>query len=247
MKTTIFFLLFSVSSVLVSAQTNGMLTVSTTTSPTLCPGYGTNNVSAIWIENEAGNFIKSMWVSGTKRTKKLLIWYPSSVRNVVDAVTCATETTYGPRTCTWNGTDTFGIKVPDGRYRVRMELTDNNINYVTPNLFSADFVKSGEAVLLSPADVPSFAATTIKWVPVTVNSLGRNDISSLYVVLPNHTKSDVYVSGLDVLKLEVLSLNGKILLKSNQQRVDLSSLSLGSYLIHVITSKGSFVKKVVKE
>ena len=234
-----------------SAQTKGALTVSTTTSATSSPGRFGNldvNVTAIWIENESGNFIKSLFVSGTKRTKKLLTWYSSAVRNTVDAVTCATEIGYGLHTCSWNGTDTMGVQVPDGIYKVKMELTDNNITYVTPNLFSATFTKGAEIYISTPPDVPSFSSTTISWAPVGSTGLNLiDDISNRYSIYPNPTKSSIFVSGLNVQQVEIFSLNNKSILKSNQQKINLEALIPGVYLAHIKTANGTFVKRIIKK
>ncbi|NTV89142.1 MAG: hypothetical protein HGA22_02080, partial [Clostridiales bacterium] len=56
-----------------------------------------------------------------------------------------------------------GTLVPDGTYKVRMELTDKN---ATGNFSTFTFTKGANPDNLTPANVPSFASISINWEPV---------------------------------------------------------------------------------
>lgn len=138
------------------------LTVSVTTS-TAGGGYAPRNVVAIWIENNAGQFVKTLTVYAQARASDLTNWSSSSGGNKVDAVTGATQSNYGTIYGVWNGTDVSGTVVADGTYKVCMELTDKGS---TGNFSAFPFTKGTAAVTLTPGNVSSFSSISIKWVPL---------------------------------------------------------------------------------
>lgn len=144
-----------------TTTTNG-LSVSVATS-TAGGSYSPRNVVAIWVENSAGTFIKSMTVYAEARKYDLTRWSTASAGNTVDAKTGATQSSFGTVTGTWNGKDTKGTIVPDGSYKVCMELTDKQ---GTGNFSSFAFTKGTTAVTLAPANVSSFSNISIKWMPL---------------------------------------------------------------------------------
>lgn len=142
-------------------QTAGTLSVSTLTSTT-GGGYAPNNVLAIWIESSSGSFVKSLLVYAAARKYDLTNWNASSSGNTTDAITGATQSSFGTRTCTWDGTNTSGIIVGDGTYKVCMELTDKSS---TGNFSSFSFTKGTAASTLTPSNVSSFSNISIAWTP----------------------------------------------------------------------------------
>jgi hypothetical protein len=142
-------------------NTAGALTISTLTS-TAGGNYSPKNIVAIWIQNSSGVFVKSLLVYAATRINYLTNWVSNSSKNVVDATTGATQSSYATRACTWNGTNISGAVVPDGVYKVCMELTDKN---GTGNFSSFTFTKGPTAVTLSPSNVPSFSNISIVWTP----------------------------------------------------------------------------------
>ena len=141
-----------------SANSTGTLSVSVLT---VAPGggYAPKNVVAIWIETNAGVFVKSLLVYANARKADLTTWYPNSVGNVVNAVTGATQSSNTTRTCTWNGTDVNGAVVLDGTYLVCMNIADGKTAFA-----SFPFVKSTAAVTLTPANVTGFSNISISWI-----------------------------------------------------------------------------------
>ena len=141
-----------------SANSTGTLSVSVLT-VSLGGQYSPKNVVAIWIETNAGVFVKSLLVYANARKSDLTTWYPNSGGNVVNATTGATQSSNTTRTCTWNGTDVGGAVVVDGTYKLCMNLADGQ------NAFSSfAFTKGTAAVTLSPANVTGFSNISINWV-----------------------------------------------------------------------------------
>ena len=122
-------------------------------------GYAPKNVVAIWIETNAGVFVKSLLVYANARKVDLTTWYPNSAGNVVNAVTGATQSSNTTRTCTWNGTDVSGAVVLDGTYKVCMNIADGKTAAA-----SFPFTKGTTAVTLTPANVTGFSNISISWV-----------------------------------------------------------------------------------
>lgn len=247
-----FFLLLFLTSILTSnaqsdkastnASTTGLLTVSTSTSQ-VWGGYQPNNIVAIWVEDSSGKFVKTLMVYAEVRLNYLTHFMTSADNNRVDAISGATQTTFGVLNCTWNGTDVTGVNVADGSYSIKMELTDDDL---TGNYSSFSFVKGVSPQTLNPADVPSFSKTTIKWVP-TNTAIDDLKFGNLYSVYPNPTKSSVFVSGTDIKEIELCTLSGKRIFITSEQSVNLGMLPKGIYLAKVKTSKGTVIKKITKE
>jgi len=141
-----------------SANSTGTLSVSVTT---VAPGggYSPKNVVAIWIQTNTGVFVKSLLVYANARKADLSTWYPNSSGNTVNAVTGATQSSNGTRTCTWNGTDVSGNVVVDGTYLVCMNIADGKTAFA-----SFSFTKGTAAVTLSPANVTNFTNISISWI-----------------------------------------------------------------------------------
>jgi len=142
----------------VSANSTGTLTVSVLTA---APGggYSPKNVVAIWIQTNAGVFVKSLLVYANARKSDLTTWYPNSTGNVVNATTGATQSSHATRTCTWNGTNVSGAVVVDGTYKVCMNVADGKTTFT-----SFAFTKGLTAVTLTPANVTGFSNISIGWV-----------------------------------------------------------------------------------
>jgi len=239
-KITLLFLLAIVG--FMSAQTQGTLSISTTTSQTTSAQYAPNNIVAIWIVNSSGTFVKSTLVYAATRQQYLSTWVTNSAQNKVDATTGATQTSHGTRTSTWNGKSVSEVVVPDGTYSVKMELTDKN---GLGNVGTFAFTKGPVAQTLTPASVPSFSNITITWTPVAT---GLEDVgfSKLFSVYPNPTKSTIYVNGVDIQKIEICTVAGENVLTSTTQNIDLSALPKGMYLAIITANGGTVVKKFEK-
>lgn len=116
-------------------------------------GPGSNQY-AIWIENEKGEFVKTLFVTsytskgrsrGGEKAQRGYIVRPTCVPvwvktskaeektdQQLDAVTGATPQNSGTQTFTWDFTDEQGKAVPKGTYKIKVEATlyfDSDIVY----------------------------------------------------------------------------------------------------------------------
>lgn len=151
----------------VNANSSGNLTVSTLTSAA-GGNYAPRNIVAIWVEDASGNFVKTLLVYANTYKQYLTHWKTKSQYNRVDAISGATVNSHATRVCTWDGTNTTGVVVPDGTYRICFELTDKN---ATGNYSYFEIEKDSVAHSLSPANVPSFSNISITWIPETINDI----------------------------------------------------------------------------
>lgn len=246
-KFTISLLLLSITSIVSLAQTTGELSVSVSTSST-GGNYAPRNILAIWIEDSEGNFIKTLLAYADRRMTHLNKWQAStnaigSEFNTTDAITGATKSSHTTRICGWNGTDYNGTIVSDGSYTVWMELTDKNS---TGNFSSFPFTKNENPNSQTPSNKPSFSSISIEWNPSgTVDSriVMEND---KFEIFPNPTNGIVNLQGTNLKEIEIRTISGKLLLKSNSQIIDISQLKNGIYLFSIITDNGITVKKLIK-
>ena len=112
--------------------------------------YSPRNVSAVWVVDGAGKFIRTLEENGYIRESHLGHWESVSGGSTVDAITGATNT--GPRAhdVAWDCTGLDHQPVPDGSYKMDAEFTTSN----TGGFFG------GQAPLLDvPFDLGSGAGT----------------------------------------------------------------------------------------
>lgn len=115
--------------------------------------YAPRNVGAVWIENGSNQFVKTLELWASKRSKYLTKWKAASASNTVDAVTSATKNSHVAHTDHWDGTDVNGNVVPDGPYHVYIEFTEFD---GTGKWTQMDFEKSPTAVDITPPDEQYF-------------------------------------------------------------------------------------------
>ena len=173
MKAFVFIILALFTGITVKSQTPGSLSVTVTTKASGQPrNYAPRNCIVVWVEDQNGNFIKTLLVNAQARRRNLSNWASAtkasgSIFNSVDAITGATNNSHGTRTCTWDGTDSKGKLVADGNYTIHMELSDTE----QPGLLSAyTFTKGPDPVNHMPADQRSFTSVSIRWVPQQLTS-----------------------------------------------------------------------------
>lgn len=153
-----------------SAQTEGILTVSVVTAPTLLQGrsYAPKNTVVIWIEDETGLFIKTLLAYGQIRINMLDHWEASSehggaIFDRTDAISGATRMNHDTLTCAWDGSDINGRLLPDGTYKILMELTDID---GTGNFSTYTFEKGKKKISQTPPDQTSFSSVILDWKPL---------------------------------------------------------------------------------
>jgi hypothetical protein len=232
-----------------NAQTSGELTVSATTSST-GGNFAPRNIVAIWVEDDAGNFVKTLLAYAQQRKTHLNTWQATTTEagspfNIVDAISGATRTSHATRTCTWDGTDFEGNPVADGPYTVWMELTDKN---ATGNFSTFTFTKGTEAESLSPSDVPSFASISIDWQPDPfVTGITGKATTDNFTIFPNPTSGRFEISGNEINEVEIRNLVGDLIYKGNSSQINISEEPKGIYLVKITSGKETKTTKIIKE
>lgn len=204
----------------VHAQTPGLLTFSFTSLPHT--SYtASKHVMAIWIENAAGNFIKTRIRNVGNGTKDHLpAWAVksggpannalSTLCNVSGASTGATLSAFSSHTITWDGTNAAGVMVPDGDYLVFIQETWNHGTAGTATR-SFSFTKGPTDVTLSPQADANFSNISLTW--IAQNTSAINDVASTdesTVVFPNPASGQsVTLNGSGFRQVEVYNSLGK--------------------------------------
>ena len=275
MKKSLFLFLLLSLFLSVAAQSNGTLTVTTTTiSPTKV--VKSRHVLAFWIEDSNGKMVNSMFYyngpnvnqEGADLTEWWLqigrLYINKNAMTNVDAITSATVGIHTVRTAYWGKTVPLS-SVPDGEYTVKMEMAvgvsgDGLSGYAIKDFKFTKGPSNSQGLLtrsisryipdfntgLFRDTIDCFTKTTINWVPVPT-ALDKVAYDNLFAVYPNPCKSTVFVNGVDIKQLEVLSMDNKLLLKFNQPNINLAGLHPGTYLLRIFTINGIVVKKIVKE
>lgn len=230
------------------SQTSGTLSVSISTKST-GGNYSPKNVMAVWIESNSGKFIKTLLVYGDKRKTHLNTWESStslagSTFNSVDAITGATQTNHGLRTCNWDGTDFNRINVPDGDYKLKIELTDKN---ETGNVASLNFTKGPNPYKLNSSNIPGFSSVSLNWTTENLTTFRQERGSSMdTVVYPNPGSGKFTILTKNVVSLKVTSLTGRVICVSETPTFDLTNQPNGIYFVTIKTNQENIVRKVIK-
>lgn len=167
------------------SQTEGEFIFSVLTSST--GEYSPRHLIAIWIENNSSSFVKTkIKYSSNDNLDHLGSWTSKSSSNVVDAITGSTLMTHGTISFIWNGTDIAGNVVPDGTYKVLLEMAytyDPSGTIVT----SYSFVKGPNSFSSTPADVTNFKSVSLTWTPSTATLIENSMQNDAIRVFPNPT------------------------------------------------------------
>jgi len=143
------------------------VTASFTTTPA-GGAYAPKNVTAVWVEDQAGKLVKTIGRWSAVRTQYLLAWVGKATLADTDAVSGATRLDHAASlTVTWDLKNKAGTVVPDGTYTIRMELADANATTTTQNHeASFTFVKSASPQMQTGLASNGFTNVTINFQPV---------------------------------------------------------------------------------
>lgn len=238
-------LLFAVSILSVS-QTKGDLEVSFTSSE-VGGDYKPRHVIAVWVEDNFGNYVKTLLAYADVRMRHLNTWEASTAKagseyNVVDAITGATRYAHGLAECAWDGSNYQGIHVEDGVYKLYLELTDFN---GTGNVSSFSFTKGSNAENLTPEDNPSFSGIKVSWTPES-SFLQHKDHEQM-MVWPNPTRGIIRIQNIDNSRLSVWDLNGRLIRETKGRSIDISHQASGIYLVRIQRDNATYFQQVIKE
>lgn len=232
----------------IQAQTSGTLSVSVSTS-SAGGNYAPRNIVAIWVEDNSGKFVKTLLAYANNRITHLNTWQASTLAignefNKTDAITGATQSSHGTRTCQWNGTDYSGKLMPDGEYKLRMELTDKN---GTGNFASFSFTKGLNTQKQTPANVPSFSTISLNWTTSVTGINPEVSVSNSIIVYPNPGIGQFTVVGENIKSVKVTDLTGKVICTSQTPIFDLTDQPKGIYFVSVLTETATIVKKIIRK
>lgn len=161
----------------------------------------------------------------------------------LDATSGATASSaYTNKSVYWGKTVSL-TGVPDGTYTVNLEMA--NYSPVSRRYTSGTFVKGPASSTSTLSTVTGFTAPVITWTP-NFTAVENTELSTLYKVYPNPTRSTVYVNGFDINEIELVSISGKSMFITNQQKLDVSELPKGIYFVKIMTKTGIIMKKIEK-
>lgn len=152
-----------------SVQSAGSLSITfTTVDPR--GRYSPRNIGAVWIETADGKFVKTVERWAGVRARDLRRWtqqsggWPStSTPDRVDAVSRATLRSHETHTLTWNLRDASGAVVPDGSYKVFVEMTDRDS---PAGAYSSEsFEKRSQAQDVPAETEPPYSAMALSYRP----------------------------------------------------------------------------------
>ena len=113
------------------------------------------NQFAVWIENDKGELIKTLFVTAftagkgwEKRPDALVAWRKAVQEKPVDAVSGATPKS-GRQEFVWELDDRAGNSVPDGKYKLRLEA---NAAWKTYFEYECTISVNNEEILLGETD-----------------------------------------------------------------------------------------------
>lgn len=138
--------------------------------------YGPRNVGAVWIETSSGAFVKTVERWAGVRAVHLTRWnqasggWPSPFffatapsPDEMDVVSTATLRPHQAHHATWNGKNLNGEVVPDGSYRVVIEV--NESNFLPSISAEISFEKGASPQTLSPPDTGPYSGLSITYAP----------------------------------------------------------------------------------
>jgi hypothetical protein len=255
MKGMIFFGLFFLITIYSGySQTSGTLSFSCTSN---APNgtWGTKHVLAVWLENTATPtaFIKTKAKYGSQ-DDHLTSWTAKSGSNLVDATTGATLLTYNTISGSWNGTNVTGTVVPDGTYKLFMEMGWGSNKTTDHVVTSFTFVKGPSSQHLTPAATANYSNIVIDWTTVAT-LVGTTENLDNICVYPNPATGLIHINfnhELQGTELKVVNSFGKIVISERNakipagpKQIDLSTYPNGLYFITIQSESLKYTYKVL--
>ncbi len=125
--------------------------------------YAPDNLVAVWVTDSQGAFVRTLLCRGKRYTRSLRAWMESSHGDTTDAVTGATLHTFKKHQVVWDCKNSKGEIVPDGVYRLHIELLDGK-TAITPDAH-LEITKGPNPAQVRPPDVASFRKITLSYAP----------------------------------------------------------------------------------
>lgn len=129
--------------------------------------YAPQNVVAVWVETEAGAFVRTIAQWSQDRTEHLRAWIAKAGLNDTDAISGPTRINHAtPLSIEWNLKNRLNQTVPDGSYVVRMELADRNSTVPDQNHQATfTFTKGAEPQTQTGLGNNGFTNVSIRFTP----------------------------------------------------------------------------------
>ncbi|MCF8389360.1 MAG: DUF2271 domain-containing protein [Bacteroidales bacterium] len=166
-------------------------------------GYSPKHVMATWIETDAGAFVKTLNLNGSKRKEYLYTWNSKSSGNTTDASTGATLASHKSHNLSWNTTAVDGSVVPDGEYKIKTEFTSE---HAQGPILMVSFPKAGNEVSLTPDNQTYFETISLSFVPESSTGIAPNLESIALNIYPNPVK-DIFMVQCNLDKTRDIQLN----------------------------------------
>ena len=136
--------------------------------------YAPRNVGAVWIETSAGMFVKTIERWAGIRANHLTRWAQASggwggffgggnTADRMDAISRATLARHEKHMLTWDMKDLQGQIVADGKYKVGIEVTEDNFTPGANTL--VEFDKGAAAQTVMPPDREPYSGLIITYQP----------------------------------------------------------------------------------
>lgn len=235
----------------VFSQTAGILTVNFKTS-TYNGSYAPRHILAVWISTSGSSYTSTTFVKtldayyqNSQYVQYLARWKSASSLNTTDATTGATLNTHSSLTGTWNATNNVPATVSDGTYYVWIEFTESNS---TGKYAVFSFTKDGNTstAFINVTTSPYITVNSVSWTPsntaVEEVEAGRN-----YKIFPNPVKDYLNITGSGLKISNVYNSVGKLIFTTTQNKINFSSFPMGAYVIEIVSSEGTFYRKVLKD
>ena len=125
--------------------------------------YAPDNLVAVWVTDSQGSYVRTLLCRGKRYTRNLRARMESSHGDTTDAVTGATLHTFRKHQVVWDCKNSKGEIVPDGVYRLHIELLDGK-SAVTPDAH-LEITKGPNASQSQPPDLANFRKMTLSYSP----------------------------------------------------------------------------------
>jgi hypothetical protein len=122
--------------------------------------FAPRNIGAIWVESSSGSFVKTLALWARTRERYLVNFLDATNGDTTDAITSATLNSQQTHDVSWDLTDSAGQSAPDGDYRIRVEMTDDNGE---GDVTSISFTKGATPQTMSPSDTQHFVSMSLDY------------------------------------------------------------------------------------
>jgi hypothetical protein len=143
----------------------------TVTTQTYYGHFRPANCMAVWITDANDTYIKTLLIGANIPPdpgfrNSLLTWVPASNWDSTDAITSATYSGHATRNITWDCTNISGNEVPNGNYKLVMEMTETN-SHLNPTwggpVLTVPFTKGASDATVTPGEISFTDQDTSNW------------------------------------------------------------------------------------